>query len=224
MAFRVKIITPIQVDAADLARRRQRYGERAGPDTEIEVVGLSSGPDALETARDVAASEEAVFAEGAKTEPGTCDAVLIDCIFDPAVERLRKALPLPVFGPMRTALPLLSLVAPNFGIVARAPDHAALFSELVQRYGYGDRLIAVRSLDLRYAEGRKPERFDAAMREQLKAVVEHDGARAVVMGSTTMALSPDVAVVAERVPLFLTGMMTIGIMESLWRDRLLGRA
>lgn len=223
MAFRVKIITPIQVDAADLARRQQRYGERAAPGTEIEVVGLGSGPGALESAGDLEVSDDAVFEEGAKTKAGDCDAVLIDCIFDPAVDRLREVLPMPVFGPLRTALPLLSLVAPKFGIVARVPNHVALFTELVTRYGYGDRLIAVRALDLVYQEGRKPERFNAAMREQLKAIVEQDGAPAVIMGSTTMALPAEVAAVAGDVPLFLTGMMTFGIMESLWRDGLLGR-
>ena len=52
-------------------------------------------------------------------------------------------------------------------------------------------------------------------------MVEEDHARAVVMGSTTMALTDEIAAVAGGVPLFLTGMVTLGIMESLWRDGLL---
>jgi allantoin racemase len=223
MGFRVKIITPLQVDDVDLNRRRRRYGERASGDTEIEVVGLGAGPYALETAADLAASDDAVFEEGAKTGPNEFDAVLIDCIFDPAVDRLRDVLPMPVFGPLRTALPLLSLVAPRFGIIARGKDHEALFTELVDRYGHGDQLIAVRTLALPYAEAKDPERFGAAMREQLKRIIEDDGARAVVMGSTTMALSPEVAAAGGDVPLFLTGMMTLGIMESLWRDGLISQ-
>ncbi len=223
MGFRVKIITPLQVDDVDLNRRRRRYGERASGDTEIEVVGLGAGPYALETAADLAASDDAVFEEGVKTGPNECDAVLIDCIFDPAVDRLRDVLPMPVFGPLRTALPLLSLVAPRFGIIARGKDHGALFTELVDRYGHGDQLIAVRTLALPYPEAKDPERFGAAMREQLKRIVEDDGARAVVMGSTTMALAPEVAAAGGDVPLFLTGMMTLGIMESLWRDGLIGQ-
>jgi allantoin racemase len=223
VTFRVKIITPIQVDEADLQRRRHRYAARAGPHTEISVVGLRDGPSALETGGDVEASHEAVFEEAVRTRSDECDAILIDCIFDPAVDRLRERLPVPVFGPLRTALSLLSLVAPNFAIVARASGHEPLFRELVARYGFGDRLIAVRTLALPYVEARRPERFDAAMREQLRAAVEQDDAGAVVMGSTTMALTPELTAVAGKVPLFLTGMATLGVMESLWRDGALSR-
>ncbi len=221
MSFRVKIITPIQVDEADLARRQRRYGARAALDTQIEVVGITDGPHALETPGDLLWSEHAVFQEAVKTQPGEVDAILIDCIFDPAVEALRQRLDIPVFGPLRSTLALVSLVAPNFAIVARGKHHRAIFTDIVARYGYRDRLVAVRTMDLTYAEGRQAEPFKAAMRQQLTEVVEADGARAVVMGSTTIALTDDVAVVAGRVPLFLAGMVTLGLMESLWCDGLL---
>ena len=215
MGIRVKIITPLQVDDVDLKRRKRRYGERASDDTEIEVVGLSTGPCALETSADLAASDDAVYEEGIKIGPNECDAVLIDCIFDPAVDRLRAVLPMPVFGPLRTTLPLLALVAPRFGIIARGKDHGALFTELVDRYDHSDQLIVVRPLALPYAEARAPERFGAVLRKQLKLIVEDDGAQAVVMGSTTTALAPDVAAAGGDVPLFLTGSITLGIMEVL---------
>ncbi len=223
MSFRVKIITPIQVDDADLQRRERRYGERASPDTHIEVIGLPKGPTALETRDDLAFSEDAVFQEGSKTQAGDCDAILIDCIFDPAVAALRQHLDIPVFGPLQTTLPLVALIAPNFAIVARGQHHHDVFTEIVSGYGYGDRLADIRSLNLNYAEGRLAENFDMAMRQRLKEVVEEDRARAVVMGSTTMALTDDLAAVAGGVPLFTTGMVTLGIMESLWRDELLAR-
>lgn len=223
MSFRVKIITPIQVDEADLRRRQRRYGERAAPDTLIEIVGLSDGPTALETPDDMRLSEHAVFQEGAKTRADEVDAILIDCIFDPAVEALRKQLDIPVFGPLHTSLPLVSMVAPNFAIVARGSQHGEMFTDIVARYGYSDRLAAIRTLDLTYAKGRQAAYFDTAMRQRLKQVVEEDHACAVVMGSTTMALTDEMAAVAGHVPLFLTGVVTLGIMESLWRDGLLSR-
>ncbi len=221
MNFRVKIITPIQVDEADLERRQRRYGARAAPETQVEVVGLTDGPKALETPGDMLFSAHAVFQEGVKTRADEVDAILIDCIFDPAVEALQKHLDIPVFGPLRTTLPLVSLVAPNFAIVARGSQHGEMFPDIVARYGYGDRLVAIRTLSVTYAQGRQADHFDAAMRQRLKEVVEEDHARAVVMGSTTMALTDEIAAVAGGVPLFLTGMVTLGIMESLWRDGLL---
>ena len=111
LSFRVKIITPLQVDEADLARRQRRYGARAAPDTQIEVVGITDGPHALGTPGDLLFSEPAVFQEAVKTKPGEVDAILIDCIFDPAVAALLPQLDIPVFGPLRTTLSLVSLVS-----------------------------------------------------------------------------------------------------------------
>lgn len=221
MNFRVKIITPIQVDEADLQRRQRRYRERAAPDTQVEVVGLSEGPEALDTPGDMLFSEYAVFQEGVTTQADQFDAILIDCIFDPAVDALQKHTRLPTFGPLRTTLPLVSLVAPNFAIVARGEKHGDMFAEIVKRYGYSDRLAAIRTLSLTYPQGRQAQLFDAAMQQQLKQVVEAEQARAVVMGSTTMALTHELAAVAGGIPLFLPGMVTLGVMESLWRDGLL---
>ena len=220
MEFRVKIITPIQVDGADLERRRARYGERAAANTKIDVIGLNAGPCALETVEDIRASESAVFEQAIGLDLESCDALLVDCIFDPGVEALHEALPIPVFGPLRTALSQLPVIAPNFGMVTRAQGHGDVFRGLIEGYGFAEQLVAIRTLALPYQQARKPENFDSAMRKALKAVVEEDGARAVVMGSTTMALAPDVAQVGGGIPLLLTGMMTLGIMESLWRDDL----
>ncbi|MDH3600301.1 MAG: aspartate/glutamate racemase family protein, partial [Candidatus Tectomicrobia bacterium] len=182
------------------------------------------GPTALETPGDMLFSEHAVFQEGAKTTADEVDAILIDCIFDPAVEALQKHLDIPVFGPLRTSLALVLMVSPNFAIVGRGSQHGEMFADIVARYGYRDRLAAIRTLDLTYAKGRQAAHFDVAMRQRLKQVVEEDHARAVVLGSTTMALTDEVAAVAGDVPLFLTGMVTLGIMESLWRDGLLRTA
>jgi Asp/Glu/hydantoin racemase len=221
MGMRVKIVTPIQVDENDLTRRQRRYRERATPGTHIELVALSRGPVALESQADLDASEAAVYEAVMGLDVGECDAVLIDCIFDPAVRRLEAELPIPVFGPLRTVVAQLPLIAPNFGLVARARGHDAVFEALIEGYGGSSRLAGIRTLDLPYEQAKQPALFEAAMRRQLAAVVEEDGARSVLMGSTTMALEPHVAAAANGVPLLLSGMMTLGIMESLWQDHLL---
>ena len=94
---------------------------------------------------------------------------------------------------------------------------------LVRRYGYGDRLASTRDLELTYPQARQPALFDEAMSRQVRRVVQEDGARAIVMGSTTMALSPEVVTAAGGTPLFLPGMVALGVIEQLWRQGLLGR-
>jgi allantoin racemase len=221
MTFRVKIISPIKIDDADLRRRRMRYSERAGPDTEIQVFNLPEGPTTLSTPGDILFCEHAVFQEGMRTHPGEFDAILIDCVFDPAVDALREQCPVPTIGPMRVTLPFVTLVASTFSYVARAERQIMWLADLARKYGFGDRLASARALGITYEESRNPNIFDAAMSMQLKRVVKEDGARAVVMGSTTMALAENVAAAAGGAPLFLPGMVALRVMEILWEDGLL---
>ncbi len=122
MTFRVKIISPIRIDQADLERRQVRYGTTASPGTQITVCNLPEGPTTLDTVADIVACEYQVFQVGATTRENECDAILIDCVFDPAVDAIQKHTGIPTFGPMRTTLSLVHLVAQNFAIIARITD------------------------------------------------------------------------------------------------------
>ena len=119
MSFRVKIISPLKATETDIQRRQRRYSEHAGRDTQVEVFNLDEGPAALNTPGDLLFCEHAVFQEGVKTDRHDFDAILIDCVFDPAVDALREETEIPTFGPTNTTLPLISMVAPNFSIIGR---------------------------------------------------------------------------------------------------------
>ncbi len=192
MTFRVKIISPIKVDEADLRRRQIRYTEHAGTDTRVQVFNLDEGPTTLDTPGDLLFCEHAVFLEGMNTDPDEFDAILIDCVFDPALEPLREEAPVATFGPMLTTMPLVGIVASQFSYVARAERQTQWLAEIAAKYGYGDQLASSRALGISYQESRKPQVFDDAMSRQLKGAISDDGAQAVVMGSTTMSLSDDV--------------------------------
>lgn len=221
MSFKIKIISPIKIDEADLRRRRLRYGEFSGAATKVEVFNLPDGPTTLDSPGDLLFCEHAVFQEGIKTDPNDFDAILIDCVFDPAVDALREQCEVPTFGPMRATLPLVSQVADKFSYVARAERQTQWLAELATRYGYGDMLASARALKISYKESRSPKIFDEAMIRNLRLAVQEDGAKAIVMGSTTMAISDQVTAAAQGKPLFLPGMVTLRVMELLWGDGLL---
>ena len=221
MSFRVKIISPLKATETDIQRRQRRYSEHAGRDTQVEVFNLDEGPAALNTPGDLLFCEHAVFQEGVKTDRHDFDAILIDCVFDPAVDALREETGIPTFGPTRTTLPLISLVAPNFSIIARIEKQSQLLAQVVSKYRYGDRLVSTRALGISYEEAKEEKIFNEAMIRQLKLVVEEDHAGAVMMGSTTMALADQVAAAAAGMPLFFPGMVALRTMEILWFDRLM---
>jgi allantoin racemase len=220
MTFRVRIISPLQATEADLARRQHRYGEIAGPNTQVAVANLKGGPAALNTAGDVLSSAAAIFQQGKGTTSAEYDAILIDCVFDPAVGELHEATGIPTFGPTRVTLPLVSLVAANFSIIARTQRQCELLAELVARYGYGDQICSLRALGISYEEAKQAEIFNRIMVERLENAIAEDGARAIVFGSTTMALNDEMRRAARGAPLFMPGMNALRVIENLWQDGL----
>lgn len=218
MPFRVKIISPIKIDEADLRRRQIRYSEYAGSDTQISVFNLSEGPSTLDTAGDILFCEHAVFQEGMRTNPSDFDAILIDCVFDPALIALREQCPVPTFGPMKATLPMVMQIASNFSYIARAERQTLWLAETAARYGYKPYMASAQFLGISYEQSRNPQTFDEAMMRELRHGIQDNGAEAIVMGSTTMALSEQVTKTASGIPLFMPGMVALRVMEHLWMD------
>jgi len=216
MTLRLKIISPLKATATDLARRQQRYGQQAGPETAVSLLNLESGPKALNSSGDILSSAAAIFRIGSQITADDCDAILIDCVFDPAVDELYEETGIPTFGPIRTTLPLINLVASNFSIIARSRRQCELLAELVEREGYGDRLQSLRALDISYEAAKQPDVFKRVMLSKLETAVSQDGARAVMFGSTTMALTDEMRKKAGGRPLFMPGMIAISVIEQLW--------
>ena len=92
---------------------------------------------------------------------------------------------------------------------------------VVGKYGYEERMASARFLGISYAEARNPNTFDEAMVREIGTAINDDGAEAIIMGSTTMALSARVTDAAGEKPIFMPGMVALRVMENLWSDGLL---
>lgn len=146
--MRVRAVTPIHVDAAELARRQRRY-DRFTPDgVTVELADLGDSPEvprALETADDVRRSEALLVAKLQTTDPDVHDAFLPDCVLDPGAQALG---PVPVLGLLRLSGHLLAAAGQPFAAVAR--NHA-IVDELWSRlelYDLAARCAQVRTLGL----------------------------------------------------------------------------
>ncbi|MGN6245567.1 MAG: aspartate/glutamate racemase family protein [Motilibacteraceae bacterium] len=148
--LRVRAITPIHVDAAELERRQRRY-ERLAPDgisVQLEDIGdAPEVPRALETEADVRRSEELVVAAARRTDPAAFDVVLPDCVLDPGVGEATD-LPVPLVGLSRLCTHLLAGTGQPFAAVARNQAIADELARKVHSYGLSDSLVEVRVLSL----------------------------------------------------------------------------
>lgn len=146
--MKIRAVTPIHVDDAELERRRARYRMLAPPGVTVELSDLGSGrdvPRALETYEDVRRSESLVFEALLATDPGVFDAFLPDCVLDPGAG---AAGPVPVLGLLRLSSHLLGAAGRPFAAVAR---NEAIADELARRlvlYGLDEACPQVRVLGL----------------------------------------------------------------------------
>ncbi len=141
-------VTPIHVDDSELARRQARYDELCPPGLSVELHDLGpDAPRALDTEQQVRDSEGLVAA-ALEAAPDHADALLPDCVLDPAVPDLQGRLERPVYGLLRTSSTWSVLSGRRFGAVTRNPAIAAELERQVGVYGLAGAFTGVEVLDL----------------------------------------------------------------------------
>jgi Asp/Glu/hydantoin racemase len=187
--MRIRAITPMYVDAAELERRQRRYDRLAPAGVSVRLDNLGAGsevPRALDTADDVGRSEALVAAALSQTDPRDFDAALPDCVLDPAVGTPGTVAPVPVFGILRLSAHLLAGTGEPFAAVARNDAIADELARKAAEYGFGDRLQEVRVLGLAAAD--IPD--DAAWAAAISRAVVGLNVPAVINGCSAVELSP----------------------------------
>jgi len=188
--MRIFATTPLYVGAEELARRQQRYDLISPEGVTLVLADLPEGaPTSLETAEDVARSEELVHAALAAA-PAGYDALLADCVLDPAVARLQQEVDRPVIGILRLNLAHAAALGAPMGAVVRNEVIAAEMRRVAEVYGWSRWLTEVEVLDLP---------FDAvssgtAWQEQLDAAADRGagkGVRSLFNGCSAVPVDPE---------------------------------
>ena len=186
--MRLRAITPIVVSDDELARRQARYDELSPTGITIHLDNLSSGPDRLESEEQIRESEQLVYRDVVDTDPGRYDGVFLDCVLDPALEKLQVDCPLPVFGITRLVSGYLASMGLRMAAVTR---NQAIADELAARIaadGWSDKLDAVMVLDLSLEDIADASRWNEAVGE----AVSTGGLRAdaVINGCSAVEVRP----------------------------------
>lgn len=182
--IRVFSVTPIHVDAAELARRRRRYAELCPEGVGVHLIDAGpAAPPELATADDLRASDRAV-ADALAAADGY-DVAMPDCVLDPAV-------PDPVRPAARGMLELvLARLAREGHAVAGVTRNPVIAGELRRRAAaYGTGLLDVAVLDLSVEAIADTARWNAALRTAVDALAER-GATRVINGCSAVDVEPD---------------------------------
>ena len=185
----VHSVTPITVGPAEVARRQARYDALAPAGVRVVLTDLApDGPRALEGEADLRRSETLV-AEAMAAAPA-CDAVLPDCVLDPAVPAgaADPAGP-PVLGLLRLTVGAAVAAGHRIGAVTRNRTIADELQRRIATYGWSGAFHEVAVLDLDVTDIDDADRWAAAMRPALLAAREA-GVTAVVNGCSAVDTGP----------------------------------
>ncbi|KAA9161609.1 hydantoin racemase [Amycolatopsis acidicola] len=174
---RIFSVTPIHVDADELARRSRRYNELAPDGVTVELV--DAGPDApsqLATEADLQASEKAVAAVLDGIEG--YDFRLPDCVLDPGVPAGER-------GMLQVVVDKLVADGHKVAAVTRNQVIADELARKVAEYGHGASFLGVAVLDLDLAAVADTARWNEAMRSALDGLAAR-GATAVINGCSAV--------------------------------------
>ncbi len=173
--MKLRAVTPLVLESDELERRQQRYKLLAPPPLDIAMANLPKGPRTLESEEDIRWSEDEVYDEVMRTPWGDYDAIVLDCVLDPALERLESSARLPVIGITRMTAAYLGGLGHRFAGVARNAAIAAELRARIVAFGHEEQLVTVDVLDLSFEDVAKPERWSAA----LEPIVERFGSGSV---------------------------------------------
>lgn len=176
-------------NTSDFVTGRVAEGARtaARPGTEIVAVTGRFGARVIATRTELAVAEHATVELLAEHAPG-CDAAIIAVSYDCGLWAAREMLDIPVVGITEAALVTASLLGTRIGMVVFGDRVLPIYREVVERHGYGTRVVAWRGIvsDAPYSPG-DTTASDALAIEAACDLAARDGCEAIVLTGAVMA-------------------------------------
>ena len=188
---KIRIITPITSKAF---RDESSLQIMLPEGSEITFMHLEHGPPSVESAVDEVLAGPGVVDAAIRAAAEGVDALIIDCMLDPALDAAREVVAIPVIGCGEAAM-MTAAAMGAFSVVTVLQRQQRAFHELAARYGIADALKSVRGIGVSVLDLEKdPQASIAATAREAGAAIEHDGAGSIVFGCTGMlGYAPQVA-------------------------------
>jgi allantoin racemase len=183
--LRIAVISPVvKTGTYDL---EAQFAPLRGDTLDIRNFLIAEGPRAVEDETDVVACLPGVLAVGRDLAQEGYDAIVINCMCDPALDELRDTVTLPVFGPAQTSMHVAAALGARFSLLDVASGGRELVETQVERYGVRSSYVSHRFIDVPVLELlQDPLRTVNALEVQALAAVD-EGADAVLLGCTGLA-------------------------------------
>lgn len=179
----VCVITPIiTMDFRD----DSQLDNATSADCSITTYTLERGPASVESAVDEILAAPGVVDAACRAEADGFDAIVIDCMLDPALEAAREAVKIPVVGAGEAGLTAAAKYG-DFSVVTVLQRQEPAFQRLARQYDIAGNLRSVRGIGVSVLdlERARDTSIDATI-QGAKLAKDRDGANAIVFGCTGM--------------------------------------
>ena len=183
MSRRILWINPIAASKFDKAIQENLEAGKM-PDTEVRIVSLERGPKHLEYYYYGALVLPDTLRLVKKAENEGFDAAIIGCFYDPGLREAREITNrLVVTAPAEASMHLAATLGDRFSIIVAAQKSVPLMRENACKYGFGDKLVSFKSIELGVLDFHKNETDTARrIKQAAEEAVEHDKADVVILG------------------------------------------
>lgn len=179
----IRVLTPITTEDF---RDDLPLNEAAPDGCKISTMSLRRGPASVESAIDEVLAAPGVVDAACRAEADGCDAIVIDCMLDPALEAAREAVTIPVVGAGEAGMRAAATFG-DFSVVTVLQRQEPAFQRLARQYGLAADMVSVHGIGVSVLDlERDREASIEATIRAAKSARDRDGAKAIVFGCTGM--------------------------------------
>lgn len=213
----IALIIPVMSMTDDMITERINVlKEKADPETKFTVYKSQRGPFAIESRCDRQLAGDEVMRLSYQAETDGCDAAMVWCAGDPAVDGARELVNMPVIGTGEAGMLYASHLARNFCLLTGDEDYAATSYDVAVRSGLISKMVSIRGIKMSVAQLREDRNKTLdCLAKVAQEAVEQDGAHAFVFGCLAMTgLGEDLSN-KINLPVMDSGVCAVALAESL---------
>jgi allantoin racemase len=183
---KILVINPITTDSFN--DMTKNYLEKIkSPDVEIEVVNIKDGPSSIETFYDEAFALPGIL-KTVNEYKTRCDAIVINCFADPAVNGARELTDIPVVGPAEASMMIALMLGHKFGVISTFRNTGPWVELQTRNMGIEQRLAGAVGIDIPVLElGSDLKKTARYLVDAARDLIESKGAEVIILGCTGMA-------------------------------------
>ena len=183
MTHHIRIVTPIVSDLFT-EEQLQPYAVNG---IRLSHTRLDKGPASIESTFDEALAQPDTLIKILEAEEEGCDAVVINCLGDPALNPAREIVDIPVVGPCQSAMHLANMLGDSFAIVSVLDNVRLLLEHLAAKYGLSERYVGFDYVNISVLDLESDlDALITSLTEKSIPLVNDRHANSIILGCTGM--------------------------------------